>query len=131
MSHIFSKLCMRVENDYTNEFPKFQVHKLCWSWDIYIQKCVIFSSWNGYFYIQYLSDQWCNFCFDFDWPIAVCYCIWDRKISLQADDDWQVVVNSSSSQRIYSVNHQVISRLCALSLVLISDIKISVKVWKH
>ena len=51
MSHIFSKLCMRVENDYTNEFPKFQVHKLCWSWDIYIQKCVIFSSWNGYFYI--------------------------------------------------------------------------------
>ena len=36
------KLCMQVENDYTNEFPKFQVHKLCGSRDIYIQKRVIF-----------------------------------------------------------------------------------------
>ena len=27
--HIFPKLCMHVGKDYTNEFPKFQVHRPC------------------------------------------------------------------------------------------------------
>ena len=43
---IYTKPCMHVEKDYTNEFPMFQVHKLCRSHDIYIQKCIICVSYH-------------------------------------------------------------------------------------
>ena len=39
---ICPKVCMPVETGYTNWYSKFQVYKLCGSWDIYIHKCVIF-----------------------------------------------------------------------------------------
>ena len=42
---------MQVERDYTKELPKFQVHKLCRSRDIYIQKRVVFGGKICYFYI--------------------------------------------------------------------------------
>ena len=48
---LHKKLCMQVEKDYTNKFPKSQVHKLCGRRDIYIQKCVIFGGKSCYFYI--------------------------------------------------------------------------------
>ena len=48
---ICSKLCIHVGKEYTNESPKIQVHNLRGSWDIHIQKCVIFGGMICYFYI--------------------------------------------------------------------------------
>ena len=42
---------MQVEKNYTYEFPKFQVYKLCGGWDIYIQKRVVFDRKICSFYI--------------------------------------------------------------------------------
>ena len=42
---------MQVEMDSTNQFPKFQVRKMCESWDIYIQNWVISGGWICYFNI--------------------------------------------------------------------------------
>ena len=42
---------MQVEKGDTNEFPKLQVHELCASRDIYIQKWNIFGGKISYFYI--------------------------------------------------------------------------------
>ena len=44
------KLCLCVEKDYTNKFSKFQVPKLCGSWDIHIKKSVVFGRMICYFY---------------------------------------------------------------------------------
>ena len=44
ISQIWPKLGIQVEKEHTKEFPKFQVHKLCGSQDICIQKCVILGS---------------------------------------------------------------------------------------
>ena len=52
ISQNYLKFCTQVEKDYTNEFAKFQVHILCGSRDIYIQKCVIFGGQICYFYIS-------------------------------------------------------------------------------
>ena len=57
------KLCMHVEKDYTNRFSKFQVHKLRHSWNIHIQKRVIFGEKICYFCIPNFlraSDAVCN-----------------------------------------------------------------------
>ena len=73
------------------------------------------------------TGLWCSLYLAFDWPVAACHCNCVRKIGLPVVYDWQVVVNSSSSQCIHSVN----SQLFALSLVLAYDIIISVVVKKH
>ena len=42
---------MQIEMDYTNKSQKFQAHILRGSWNIHIQKCVIFGEKICYFYI--------------------------------------------------------------------------------
>ena len=107
---VYLKFFMHIE-DYTNEFPKFQVHKLCGSWNVYIQKCVIFFAERfaiSTFQTFYLAS---DVVLAFDWPVTICHCNCERQIG-QSVDDWQVVVNSSPSQRV----HSVIGQLRALSL---------------
>ena len=125
-SQICPKLCMHVEKDYTNKFPKFKAHKLYGTRDIYIQKCSFRRLHLLVIHSKHSTDLWCSLYLASDWPVAVCYCNCGRKIGLSVDDDWQVVVNSSSSQCIQSV----IGQLHVFSLVLTSDI-ISVGVWKY
>ena len=115
---------MQIEKDYTNELPKVQVYKLCESWDIYIQKCVVFGWKICYFYfpnILLASDVVCTWLL-----IGQSQSVIDKKIGVPVDDDWQVVVSSSLSPWI----HSVIGQLLVLSLVLALDITISIEVWK-
>ena len=51
------------------------------------------------FVFAFQASYWLmiQFVFIFDWPVAVCHCNGDRKLGLSVDDDWQVVVSSSSS----------------------------------
>ena len=47
---------MQIEMDYTNKSQKFQAHILRGSWNIHIQKCVIFDGKNCYFYIPNILE---------------------------------------------------------------------------
>ena len=64
ISQFCPKLCMQVE-DYTIKFPKFQVPKLCGSWDIYTEKCANFGGPICYLYIPNIpNDKWSSSAFD-------------------------------------------------------------------
>ena len=47
---------MQIEMDYTNKSQKFQAHILRGSWNIHIQKCVIFDGKICYFYIPNILE---------------------------------------------------------------------------
>ena len=50
---------------------------------------------------------------DFDWLVSVCHCDCEKKLGQSVDNDWQLLLYSSSSQWI----HSVIGQLCVLQLV--------------
>ena len=56
---ICPKLCVQVEDDYTNWFPKFQVRKRCGSWDITSKSVWLFGERVYYFYIPLTYDVVC------------------------------------------------------------------------
>ena len=93
-----------------------------WKLRYYIQKCMTF--WRESLLFLHSTDLWCSLYLAFEWPVAVCYCNCERKIGMLVDDDWQVVVSSSSSQWIHSAINW-------LSLVPTTEIIISIGVWKY
>ena len=53
---------MAVEKDYTKEFPKFRVDKLCGGRDIHMQKWMISNGQIYYFYILKIFRRHCWRC---------------------------------------------------------------------
>ena len=102
ISQVCLKLCM-----WTINSQKFKSIN-CVGAEIFTTKSVSFLTVRfAIFTFQTLCWLRCSLNLASDWPVTVSHCDWERKIGFPVDNDWQVLVGSSSSQVTQPMNAHV------------------------